>query len=266
MNLIEQIIASKEVIIASDEGIFLAIGGAIVASLIAFIKKNGEAMYKAIGNMIQLAFRGYLRKKSLKEEMNKVNDKDITDHRYYMAIETHLAGYKLPTITNDSSMLDFKMYIADIITLINHVLYKKHFGDYLRNLKYDNFHLSMQCLLSEFIEDSLAAVEKCTNKELRAVYSQVTEAVRVVFFDIISTVTTNDKLSDLEKAYIMLNLFSSHINTSQSVLYKLFLNMNGKVEVQKDNVKAMTKEEVMMICDSLYHTSSIVVPKPLNNS
>ena len=180
-----------------------------------------------------------------------LSKEDILSHKYFDSLEALMSGFTFTTVTQGGSNTDFKMYVADVTSYINHWLYRKHLVGYIKAGKYDTLITDIPAILADFSKDTEVAVGKALNPEIAGVYKRATEMVRGVYFDSIQAVMGSDKLKTNEKVYVLLDLLNYRIGNSHTLLYKIFLEMNGKIESQAEVVAPINKDELITILKTL---------------
>lgn len=218
-------------------------GGFAVGGLYILYKHRS-----GIGPKLEAYTRLYLKNKALSKPTVSVGD--IKAHKYFNSLDGYLAGVTFTTVEAGGSTTDFKMYVADVVSYINHKLYKSHLEKYLMGGKYVNMATFFPVLLSEFSLATEVMVGKCLNPEVAQVYKKATEAVRSVYFDTIQSVLASEKLEENQRVWVLLDLLNYRLSNSHTLLYKIFLEMNGKIESQADKVTILTKKQVNEILNN----------------
>ena len=208
------------------------------------LKANRDKIYDMLKAMIRL--------RTMKK-MNSMNVSiaEVKNHPYFDKIKAHLASINFTQVEEGGSSLDFKMYVADVTSYINHWLYKKHLEKYLTKGDFNDIASDMPQILSSFATDCELAVNKVLGPEITSIYVKSTETVRRLYFDMIQVVISSRQIAANEKAYMILDLLEYRIGSSHTVLYKMFLEMNGKIEAQAGITPIMPKVNVEKVLNDL---------------
>jgi hypothetical protein len=218
--------------------------GVVVWWLIKEAKENKGKLFETIS--------AYIRLKTLKKSNAlNVSIAEVKTHPYFDKINAHLASIKFTHVEAGGSTLDFKMYVADVTSYVNHWLYRKHLEKYLTKGDYANISSDFPQMLSSFALDCESAIEASLGPEIASIYIKATETVRMLYFDFMQTIISSRQIAANEKAYLILDLLEYRIGSSHTVLYKMFLEMNGKIEAQAGITPIMPKADVERILEGL---------------
>lgn len=208
------------------------------------LKANREKIYDMLKAMIRL--------RTMKK-MNSMNVSiaEVKNHPYFDKIKAHLASINFTHVEEGGSTLDFKMYVADVSSYINHWLYRKHLEKYLSKGDFNDIASDMPQILSAFTIDCEMAVNKALGPEITSIYVKSTETVRRLYFDMIQVVISSRQIAANEKAFMVLDFLEYRIGSSHTVLYKMFLEMNGKIESQAGITPILSKSSVEKVLTDL---------------
>ena len=206
--------------------------------ILGLVVKYVYTRFDKIDHYLKLLFKLI----ALKNKENRVRKSDITNHNYFDDLTALL---KRSTITVYDNKTEYKMYVADVITYVNHYMFNLYLSDYLKLGRYSDLGNDLTDILGEVSKASTQAVSELLNEEVAQVYDKATRMFRSLYFDMIHSITGNDKITDLQKVYLLLDILNYRLNHSHNILYKIFLDMNGQIEGQIDKVEPKTKEDII---------------------
>jgi len=206
----------------------------LIAGLMWLMWHKGDKLNNKVNYLMRLLAR----------RNENVSREDIKNHRYFSEMDKHLQSTRFTPVEKGGTPLDFKMYVADVVSFINHDLYKTTLQKYLMSNRFSNIDKDIPLLLKGFSNDSDYVVEKCLGPDIAVIYLKQTASLRDIYFDTINAMLSCRKMSGHQKAFLLLDLLERRIATSHNILYKMFLEMNGKMDALADKTPILTKEAV----------------------
>jgi hypothetical protein len=196
-------------------------------------------------NELARLFRLYVRL-SIVGNKNRLRAEDINRHIYFTNINKLINGASFNRVIQDDNPLDFKIYASDVVSYITHWLYKKYFTELIVKNDWANLDKNLNTILVQIGRDTLEAIKLCMNEEVALVYKDSTEVIRDVYCDLLLAAVSDDnkKYIGRYKAYVMLNMLNYRVMNSHTLLTRIFVGLNGRLESQASKVKILAKDEV----------------------